>query len=562
MRDSFLLRLRPRHIARYREIVGVFARHGFGAVITQLGLDARLDVPRRFFRRGEEEIEHVPPAVRLRLALEELGPTFIKLGQIASTRPELVPPSVSRELSNLQDNVPAAPWDEIRPHLERELGRPLNEVFKAFDPTPMAAASLAQVYPALLPDDTHVVVKVQRPNVERVVETDLEIILDIARLLKERLPGFTPFDPVDMAEEFGSALREELDYRLEGRSADRFRENFADFEKMYVPKVFWDYTSRRLMVQERIRGIKIDDLAALEAAGYDRDRIALSASQVVIKEVLEDGFFHADPHPGNMLILPNEVIGLLDFGTVGFLDDNDKSNLIRLYIAIIQFNPQATVDQLIRMGIADTDVDQRRLEADLRKLLRKYKGLPLKDISASELLGEIQPIIYEYRLRVPSDYWLLIKTLVIMEGVGKNLAPDFDVFEVSGPYVTRFLAKLALPTSWGPNALRSVGGWGMFLTDLPRQSNRLLTQIERGRLEIKIQDPATDQLSRQVASAANRLIQAILLGSLVIGLALLLPRIDLTWPWGLLTWLAVAATTVVFVLAFWLLWSIWRSGRR
>jgi ubiquinone biosynthesis protein len=562
MRDSFLLRLRPRHISRYREIVGVFARHGFGAVITQLGLDARLDVPRRFFRRGDEEIEHIAPAVRLRLALEELGPTFIKLGQIASTRPELVPPSVSRELTNLQDNVPAAPWEEIRPQLERELGRPLNEVFKAFDPTPMAAASLAQVYPALLPDDTHVVVKVQRPNVERVVETDLEIILDIARLLKERLPGFTPFDPVEMAEEFGSALREELDYRLEGRNADRFRENFADFEKMYVPKVFWEYTSRRLMVQERIRGIKIDDLVALEAAGYDRDRIALSAAQVIIKEVLQDGFFHADPHPGNMLILPNEVIGLLDFGTVGFLDEKDKANLIRLYIAIIQFDPQATVDQLIRMGIADTDVDQRRLEADLRKLLRKYKGLPLKDISASELLGEIQPIIYEYRLRVPSDYWLLIKTLVIMEGVGKNLAPDFDVFEVSGPYVTRFLAKLALPTSWGPGAVRTVGGWGMFLTDLPRQSNRLLSQIERGRLEIKIQDPATDQLSRQVTSAANRLIQAILLGSLVIGLALLLPRIDLTWPWGLLTWLAVAAAAVVFIQAFWLLWSIWRSGRR
>jgi ubiquinone biosynthesis protein len=214
------------------------------------------------------------------------------------------------------------------------------------------------------------------------------------------------------------------------------------------------------------------------------------------------------------------------------------------------------------MGIADTDVDQRRLEADLRKLLRKYKGMPLKDISASELLGEIQPIIYEYQLRVPSDYWLLIKTLVIMEGVGKNLAPDFDVFEVSGPYVTRFLTKLALPTSWGPNALRSLGGWGIFLSDLPRQSNRLLTQIERGRLEVRVQEPATEQLSRQVTSAANRLIQAILLGSLVIGLALLLPQVDLTWPWGVLTWLAVAAAAVVFVQAFWLLWSIWRSGRR
>jgi len=561
LRDSFLFRLRPRHVGRYRRIAEILARHGFGAILAQLGLDERLNIPRRIFRRGEEAAERVPPAVRLRLALEELGPTFIKLGQIASTRPEILPPSVLAELSNLQDNVPPAPWEEILPLIQEELGRPLPEIFAALDPTPIASASLAQVYPAMLADGTHVVVKVQRPGVERTVDTDLDILLDIARLVRDGLPGVTPFNPVELAEEFAIALHEELDYMREGRNADRFRENFAEEEHLYVPRVYWEFTTRRLMVQERIRGIKIDDLDSLDAAGYDRERIALHAARLVIKEVLEDGFFHADPHPGNLLILPGETLGIIDFGTVGYLDERDKANLIRLYIAVIRFDATAIVDQLIRMGVAEPSVDGIGLERDMRRLLRRYKGLPLKDISATELLSEIQPIIYEYQLRVPSDYWLLIKTLVLMEGVGKKVAPQFDVFAVSEPYVRRFLIRLALPTSWGPEALRSLGGWAAFINDLPGQTSRLMGRMERGQLEIRIKDPATENQTRQLNQVANRVIQAILLGSLTIGLALLLPNLDLVWPWGLLTWAAILGFGAVVVLALWLLWSIWRSGR-
>ena len=259
------------------------------------------------------------------------------------------------------------------------------------------------------------------------------------------------------------------------------------------------------MVQERLRGIKIDDEAALIAAGYDRDKIASNAARLVIKQVLEDGYFHADPHPGNLLVLPGEVIGLIDFGTVGYLDRTDRTNLIRLYVSLIQFDAEGVVDQLIRIGIAETDVDQLGLIRAMRRLLRKYAGLPLKEISASELLSELTPLIYEFRLHIPSDYWLLIKTLVIMEGVGKKLAPDFDVFEVSGPYVRRFLVQMALPTSWMPAIAHGAGGWANLATTFPRQATKIMGRLERGDMQLQVRVPAlSKQQAPQPGSQSDR----------------------------------------------------------
>jgi len=553
---------RPRHLSRYRKIAEVLARHGFGAIVSELGLESTLNLPLRILRREPPPETRRSAAIHLRLALEELGPTFIKMGQIASTRPEILPPAFIDELSSLQDNVPPAPWDLVQATIEEELGLPLTEIFLALDPTPIASASLASVYAAMLPDRTQVVVKVQRPNIERTIETDLAIIHDLARLAAERLSWTAAYDPVGLAEEFSTALRGELDYRREGRNADRFRSNFADEPHIYVPKVYWQYCTQRVLVQERISGIKASDIDALDAAGYDRDEIALHAARFVIKEILEDGFFHADPHPGNLLILPGEVIGLMDFGTVGYLDDSDRANLVRLYIAVIRFDAPSIVEQLVRMGIASPSVDQMGLERDLRRLLRKYYGLPLKEIAVNELLAEIQPIIYEYKLHIPSDYWLLLKTLVIMEGVGKRLAPDFDVFAVSAPYVSRFLIKLALPTSWGPTVLQSATAWLDLLATLPRRSNRILDRIDRGELEMRVEMPAMRQTTRQLNQMANRIILAILVGTMTISLALLSPSLNLDWPWNLPTWLIVFGFVLMVMLALWLMWSILRSNRR
>ena len=556
------MRIHRRYLTRYRQIAEVLVRHGFGAIVAQLGLNQALDLRYRLSPEPERPVSHKTAAIHLREALEDLGPTFIKLGQIASTRPEFLPPAFIEELANLQDNVPPAPWDQIQPILELELGGPISQFFLAVDPTPIASASLGQVYAALLLDRTEVVVKVQRPNIEHIIETDLAILQDLARLAQQRLPRAELLDPVGLAEEFADALRGELDYRSEGRNADRFRENFAHEQFLYVPRVYWDYTTGRVMVQERLRGIKIDDLAALAAAGYDRAKIADNSARVIIKEVLIDGYFHADPHPGNLLILPDEVIGLIDFGTVGYLDRSDRSNLIRLYISLIRYDAEGVVDQLIRMGIADTDVNQIGLIRALRRLLRKYYGLPLKEISVSELLNEIQPVIYEFRLHVPSDYWLLIKTLTIMEGVGKKLAPDYDVFQASEPYVRRFLAKMAMPTSWGPSIARGAGGWTNLLTTFPRQATKIMGRLERGDMQLQVHVPAIQQSSKQFSKAANRIALAVLTGALVIALALLMPALDLKdWPWSFVTWIVMLGFAMVTLLMLWLIFLIFRSNR-
>jgi ubiquinone biosynthesis protein len=470
-----------------------------------------------------------------------------------------MPPDYLEELSYLQDEVPPVSWDEAREVVETELGAPIEDLFAQVDPVPIASASLAQVHVARLVGGQEVVVKIQRPNIEKTVNLDLDIIYDLAHTAQQRIAAASRFDVGDLAEEFASALRTEMDFRREAWNADRFRKNFEGEPHLYVPKIYWDYSTKRLLVMERLQGIKIDDLDAIRAAGYSPKRLSGYAADFALKEVLIDGFFHADPHPGNLLILPGEVIGVLDFGTVGRLDDKDRANLARLFIAAVQLDSEVIVDQLQRMGIADYKVDRAGLERDLKRILTRYYGLPIYEIDAQEISKDIQPILYEYKLYIPTDYYLLMKTVIMMQGVGLTLDPDFDIFEAAQPYIGKLFRRMWLPSAWGPDVIRLAMDWKDFATILPRKTSHILDQLERGQLTVQAELPQLEPMFNRIDRIINRIIFSVLVAALLVALALLIPRLDYAWPWGLVTWVIVVGALVLLFLAIRLAWSVFRS---
>jgi ubiquinone biosynthesis protein len=541
------------NLKRYREIVSVLARHGFGSYLENLQIKRRVSPPPRWLK--QEVNSHVSPAEHLRLALEELGPTFVKLGQVLSTRPDILPPDYIKELSKLKDSVPPNPWIDIRIVLVEEMGGEPEQLFAQIDTLPLGAASLAQVHAATLKSGEEVVVKVQRPNILTAIESDLEILAEMASLA-ERTPWGELNHPEEMVEEFAYSLHNELDYRREGRNADRFRANFDDEELLHIPKIYWEYTTRRVLVMEKMQGIKIDDIAVLDEAGYDRKRVAINAADMIIKEILQDGFFHADPHAGNYLVMPGEVIGAMDFGLVGELTERDRKHLSRLYISAISLDADSLVDELIRMGVVHSGVDHSRLRRDLERLFGKYAGLPLKDIHIQDINEEFITLSSRHRLSIPANLWLLGKTLAMIQGLGMQLDPDFDFFAISKPYVQELKRQMWLPNAeWGQALLRQGSDWVEFLNLLPRTGRRLLEKTEQDELfefGLKDKDVLLGVLNRLV----NRLSLSIVIAGLVVSLAILMAVTTAGSP---LQSLVTAGFIATLGLGIWLLISILRG---
>jgi ubiquinone biosynthesis protein len=556
--STFSLQRSKRHRQRYQEIAEVFLRHGFGYLFNNLGPEW---APRRRSSRSADQAS-TPVAeqdlpVHFRQALEELGPTFVKMGQVLSTRPDLLPPAYVAELSKLQDAVPPVSWETIRDAITHELGRPPEEIFASVDPEPLGAASLGQVYAATLADGAEVVIKVQRPNIQPRIATDLEILQALAPAA-QRTPEGQIHDFVAEAEEFAYTLNNELDYRLEGRNADRFRANFANETLIHVPHVYWEYTTSRVLVLERIRGVKIDDVAAVEAAGYSRHHVAENAARMVIKEVLEDGFFHADVHPGNFVVMPGEVIGVMDFGRMGYLSERDRYDAIAFYVAVMSMDPDGIVDQLIRMGAAGSEVDRKALSRDIERVLYKYYSTALGDIRIQGLADVAMAIINRYHLRLPSNFVLLLQTLGMIQGVALTLDPDFDVWAFSEPAMRRVARRLARPRRGrGQNLLRQGREWNELAANLPRTANRLLQKAERGDLlQIGLKD--SGPIMKQMDRLTTRMALSLLLAALTISLALLL---SFTSAGSLLQAPITLGFAMVIALTAWLFISILRGTR-
>ncbi|MBN2003116.1 MAG: AarF/ABC1/UbiB kinase family protein [Anaerolineae bacterium] len=540
-----------RHLRRYRYILTVFTRHGFGFALSHFPTEPLW--LSNLYPFPTQEPATLP--VHFRQALEELGPAFVKLGQMLSTRPDILPPSYIAELTKLQDEVPPVPWSQIRAVLEEEFGHPPEEIFGEIDPKPLAAASLAQVHAAKLIQREKVVIKVQRPNILPDIQTDLEIIQDLARYAEQYTPLGKVYKLVEIAEDFADTLKTEMNYLSEARNAERLRANFEDEPSIHIPYVYWEYTTRRVLVLEYIHGIKISDLNALDAAGYNRENIANSAARMIVKEVLEDGFFHADPHPGNFVVMEDEVIGAMDFGMVGYLSDADRVNLIRLYNVAVRMDVRGVVDELIHIGAAPADVDRRALARDIERLLHYYHGLSLQEVRVNEFVEDVMPLAFEHHLQLPTNFWLLGKTLAMMEGIGLKLAPDFDVFAFSGPYVTKLILKSSMPKRhWIDDLMRKGMAWGDLLEELPHAGMLLLSRLEN-------QEPVRLTLDSQNLARFDRMVTrlalSLIVAGMVVGLSNLIPS-ALAEHWSIQV-VVIASFVIAIATGMWVFISIVRK---
>ena len=548
------------HSRRRRQIAEILARHGLGYLVGVFGLDRFVPFHHGLLGHASRAEPYTRPE-HVRLALEELGATFIKLGQIVSTRADLVPPAYQAELVKLQDAVPAAPFDAVEVVLVEDLGRPVDAVFATFEHTPLAAASIGLAYAATVPDGTEVVVKVRRPGVVELVERDLEILQNLAATASRRWERASDYDLIGLAQQFAETLRAELDYQREARSAERFAESFADDPNVHIPRVFPELSTSRVLILERIRGTKIDDQVGLDAAGIDRAALAERAARITLDMIFEHRFFHADPHPGNFFVEPGGRIGLIDFGMVGEVDERTQAQLVRLLLAITSQDTDRLVDAFLELGVARRRVDRGALRQELEHLLARYYGRPLGEIALGPLLGDTMEIVRRHHLALPPNLALLLKTAVMCEGLAARLDPTFRLTTVLVPYAERLMLRQYAPGAW----LRQLGPAGLdaarLAAELPPQIRRLLGELERGDLEVGMRPEGFDPVLRRIERLGNRLALAIITTGFIIGLAVLMATYH---PPGWQQWGGILFT-VGFVLAgalgTYLAWSILRSGR-
>ncbi len=434
-----------REFTRLRELIGILLKYGFDDIVRWLHLEGSVGWLRRWVRQDlPPEIRRLPSEARARLALEEMGPTFVKLGQILATRVDLLPAEWITELERLQDQAAAVPFAQLKPQLERSLGAKVGACFREIDETPVGTASMAQVYRAVTPIGQEVVLKIRRPGVEEKIQADLRLLRKLAEIAEAQSPELRRYQPMEVIQEFEASLLRELDFSIEARTADRMRENLRGLDWLVIPKIYWEWTCDDLNVQEFIRGIPAKNVDAIDAAGLDRRQLARRGARSVWKMMLEDGLFHADPHPGNFLILPGGRIAMLDYGMVGRLTATRRDQLIRLIRGVALQEPE-TVTQVLVEWSAGRYVNREGLVAEVTNLIEQFDGIPMAEMDINALLNAIAAILRNYSLRLPSELTLLAKACVTLEGFGRLIDPHFQLMEEAMPLLRKTLANRYSP---------------------------------------------------------------------------------------------------------------------
>lgn len=504
-----------RDLERLRQIVAVLVRHGFGEVVSRSGLGSLVAAK-------NEARPNQTVGERVRLVIQDLGPSFVKLGQIASTRPDLIPVEVIAELKKLQDRVPPVPFEQIRVQVETDLDGTLEELFEHVDPEPLASASVGQVHRARIKTDDgairEVVIKAQRPGIKSTIERDVELLYLLAQTAERSIPDAKIYSPVKLVAEFDRAITAELDFTLEAEHAIRFAKNFEGHPEVRFPKVYRRWSGKRVLTLEYFEGRKIYD--AIEQ-GFDAEKITRATLSVVIKSVFEDGFFHADPHPGNVIIMGQHdapVIGLIDLGLVGRLTPQLRDKTIDLMVAAVQEDYRGIADALYAIGTPTKKVDRNAFEAEVATLSEKYLGKKLGDIEVSALIRDLVGGATKYGLEIPPDFLLVGKAIMTLEGVAREVAPGFDLYEEMKPYFLKLMANRYSPERMLPELMRSVSRISGAATDFPMQAQEILEDLRKGRLEVRTREPS---LAQAFDVIGRRVYSGFVVGSLIMGSAFL-----------------------------------------
>lgn len=509
-----------RNIRRYRAIAGVFIKYGFGEIVDRLNLGRILKFGKRLFRRKPSE--EISFSARIRMALEELGPTFVKLGQVLSMRPFLIPYELVVELSKLHDQVPPMSWEVARAVIQKNLGCTIEKAFASLDQDPVASASLSQVHNAVLHDGTMVVVKIQRPGIKKIIDADMVILRDIAQLLEKHIPESRQYEPVGIVDELARSTRKEINFLYEARNIEIFARNFKDDSRIFVPSVFWDYTTRRMITMERIEGVKITDIEKLKETGIDPVEICRSGGDMVFLMVFEHGFFHADPHPGNLFITPDGRIAPVDYGMVGVLSDSQLSELGDILTSVVAGDAESVVYTFSRAGVLPESVNRQALEVDISELLVRYHRIPLAQLDMATVFDEFFEIVHRHDLRIKSEFMVFGKALVTYEEVARQLDPHYDLIKSAAPYVKKLalkkigLARILRDLRMGLNELHDL------MIKFPAEIRSFARKLNKGEARLGLEIRGLDRLTIELDRSTNRLAFALVIAAIIVGSSLVL----------------------------------------
>lgn len=549
------MKISYKNIKRYKEILHILIKYGFGFAVEKLNMDhVAYKIP---ITKPNEELQYMTTGERIRKAFEELGPTYVKLGQILSTRNDIFDQDIIDELSKLRDNVEEFSTDIAKEIFVSETKLNIEDVFKEFNEVPIAAASIGQVYEAKLYSGEDVIIKIQRPNIERTIKADLEILQSGASILNDIVKeNETNFEKI--LEEFKVQLLRELDYNFEAINAIKFYEIFKDSEEVYIPKIYSEYTTKKVLVMEKIIGVKLSDISKIKKFGWDTDNISKIGVKALFKQVFECGFFHADPHPGNIFVLNSNCISYIDFGMIGIVDKKTFNSLNSIVLAAVQKNADKIIFLLEDMGITKTTVDKDALKLDLLYLLHYYYDIPLDKISLSDILNEIFMFFRKYNITMPTELTTLAKTVVTLEGTARELNPNFTVYSIGQEFIRYYYNNRLNPKALFDSSKDSIEDIYLDLKTIPKQLRIILKNIEKNNIKIHIDDIKAPKLEEQLSDLTTNISLSLVLASLVVGSSLIIASPNIEQNVGI-KYLALAGFLVSFVLGLTLVITIFKT---